>query len=92
LILKFSFNFIQFVTTASGFRTAVDKIDDSSGIKTYPNPVKNMLNIVLPDYSKVKSIEVIGLSGRGYIHMTDGFDQDVNLNVEMLSEGFILLS
>ncbi len=81
----------SFVTTAKGLETALYEMDDNAGIKTYPNPVKTMLNIILPDYSKVKSIEVVGLSGRSFINMTDGFDPEVHLNVEKLSEGLYFI-
>ncbi len=70
--------------------TNVQDISEVSGIEVYPNPVHDVLNIMMADYS-ITQIEIVDMGGRSRILVDNGFTNHTTLETNNLESGVYLL-
>ncbi|MEP7196158.1 MAG: T9SS type A sorting domain-containing protein [Saprospiraceae bacterium] len=60
-------------------------------IEIFPDPVQDMLNVEISDYSDVLKIEIYNLNGNLILSKVNPFNKDINLNLNSISSGLYIL-
>lgn len=82
-------SFVSFQNVSVVLQSGLNELAKQLGLKVFPNPVKNLLNITLKALPEDKTITIYDLQGRMVLQQT--LTESQQLNIEALTQGIYIL-